>query len=364
LWQKEFTKTLLELGFEQVSEEVCLFKNKDGIILFFYVDDVVTLFQPEKEGLAREIWNKLTKKYRARPLGDLNWFLGTRIIRDMEDEASYLCQDSYIENVAKRYNLDLSKLPPTPCASNIKFVKYDGQASKAFIKLFQQKVGSVIYVAIITRPDVAFIAAKLSEFMQNPSPEHMQAIDRVILYLYRTRFLAICYKREDFEVALQAASDASFADNVDRRSSGGFLFKLFGGPIDWSAKKQKTVSTSTTEAELLALSETAKQLLWWLRFFNAIDFDPEQGPITIDCDNRQTVRAMVKNEAIQTRLRHIDIHNHWLREKVQNKEINVRWVDTDSMPADGLTKPLSVEKHVQFVKLLGLVDISHRIRAI
>jgi hypothetical protein len=362
LWQKEFTKTLLELGFEQVSEEVCLFKNKNGILLFFYVDDVVTLFRPEQKDLAKELWDKLIKKYPARAMGDLNWFLGTRIIRD--NEASYLCQDSYIEQVAKRYNIDLSKLPPTPCASNISFAKYDGQASKASIKLYQQKVGSVIYASIITRPDIAFVAAKLSEFMQNPSPEHMQAIDRVILYLYRTRFLAICYKRNDFEVVLQAASDASFADNIDRRSSGGFLFKLFGGPIDWSAKKQKTVSTSTTEAELLALSEAAKQLLWWLRFFEAVEFDPEQGPITIDCDNRQTVRAMVKNEAIQTRLRHIDIHNHWLREKVQNKEINVRWVDTNSMPADGLTKPLSAEKHAHFVKLLGLVDISHRIRGI
>lgn len=73
---------------------------------------------------------------------------------------------------------------------------------------------------------------------------------------------------------------------------------------------------------------------------------------------------MVKNEAIQTRLRHVDIHNHWLREKVQNKEINVRWVDTNSMPADGLTKPLSTEMHAHFVKQLGLVDILHRIRAI
>ena len=84
----------------------------------------------------------------------------------------------------------------------MKFKKYDGQAIKAFIKLFQQKVGSIIYVAIITRPDIAFIAAKLSKFMQNPSLEHMQAIDQVTLYLYRTRFLAICYMRKDFEVAL------------------------------------------------------------------------------------------------------------------------------------------------------------------
>jgi hypothetical protein len=70
---------------------------------------------------------------------------------------------------------------------------------------------------------------------------------------------------------------------------------------------------------------------------------------------------MVKNKAIQTRLCHVDIHNHWLREKVQNKEINVHWVDTNSMPADGLIKPLLADKHAGFVKQLGLVDITHRI---
>ena len=255
----------------------------------------------------------------------------------------------------------MSKLPPTPCALTMKFVAYDSQASKAFIKLYQKKVGSVIYVAIITRPDVAFIAAKLSEFMQNPSPAHMQAIDQVILYLYRTRFLAICYKKKDFEDAVQAASDAFFANNPNQQSSRGFLFMLFGGLINWSAKKQKTMTISTTKAELLALSKAAKQLLWWLRFFKAIEFNPEQGPITIECDNRQTVQAMVKNEAIQTRLRHIDIHNHQLYKKVQNKEINVRQVDTNSMLANGLTKPLSAEKHARFVKQLGLIDITHRI---
>jgi hypothetical protein len=75
-------------------------------------------------------------KYPARAIGDLSWFLGTRIIRDEEDGASYLYQDSYIKEITKRYNLDTSKLPPTPCASTMKFVAYVGQASKAFIKLY------------------------------------------------------------------------------------------------------------------------------------------------------------------------------------------------------------------------------------
>lgn len=102
----------------------------------------------------------------------------------------------------------------------------------------------------------------------------MAAVDRVIQYLYFTRFLAIRYvlKQQDSTSIFTAASDAAFADNPDRKSSEGFLFKLYGGPLDWTAKKQRTVSTSTTEAELLALSEAAKQLIWWKRFFQDICF--------------------------------------------------------------------------------------------
>jgi hypothetical protein len=236
-------------------------------------------------------------------------------------------------------------------------VKNEDKATKSATLLYQQKVGSIIYPSYITRPDIAWIAGKLSSFMMNPSSAHMQAADRVILYLYKTRHLAIRFQYDEKTKPVMAASDASFADNEDRRSSGGYIFQLFGGPIDWSAKKQGTVTTSTTEAELLALSEAAKQLFWWRRFFEAIGFDPEQGKYSIDCDNRQTVRAVTKNEAFQTRLRHVDIHNHWLREKVLNREIDIEWIPTNNMVADGLTKALPTEKHKEFMKQLNLVDI-------
>lgn len=222
----------------------------------------------------------------------------------------------------------------------------------------------MLYASLITRPDVAFAAVKLSCFMNAPMTDHMEAVDRVIQYLYSTRFLAIRYApadsdKQDPASIFTAASDAAFADNLDRKSSEGFLFKLYGGPLDWTAKKQKTISTSTTEAELLALSEAAKQLIWWHRLFQDICF--EGASTTIDCDNRQTVRAMVNDEAIQTRLRHIDIRNYWLRQMQQNGRIDINWIPTDSMPADGLTKPLNSDNHGRFIRQLGLVSVEHLI---
>jgi hypothetical protein len=364
LWQRELAATLTSMGLQQSSEELCLFQNQ-YLILFFFVDDVVTLYRPEHEAFYHSFWTELATRYEARDMGQISWFLGMRVL--WKQGAVYLCQDSYIEKVASRFHLTTSRsiATPLPAKKLEKSDAQDNQGNKAFIHLYQQKVGSVLYAALITRPDIAFAAVKLSCFMNAPTTDHMEAVDRVIQYLFSTRFLAIRYSHvatkatADTAAIFTAASDAAFADNSDRKSSEGFLFRLYGGPLDWTAKKQRTISTSTTEAELLALSEAAKQLIWWHRLFRDICF--EGASATIDCDNRQTVRAMIHDEAIQTRLRHVDIRNHWLRQEYQSGRIHINWIPTDSMPADGLTKALSSDQHGRFIQQLGLVDAEHLI---
>jgi hypothetical protein len=106
------------------------------------------------------------------------------------------------------------------------------------------------------------------------------------------------------------ASDASYADDIDtRRSSQGYVMSLFGGPVIWRAARQSTVTTSTTEAKLLAVEHTAKETLALQRFFKDIKLD--LGELwTIFCDNQQTIRLIVgENERITTKLRHVDIQN-------------------------------------------------------
>jgi hypothetical protein len=202
--------------------------------------------------------------------------------------------------------------------------------------------------------------------MQNPSPAHLAEAHRVIAYLYATKHLAIEYSAttpyQDTK-ALKVASDASFADdNATRRSTQGYLIKLFNGPIMWQSSKQKTVSTSTTEAELLALSHVGKEVQHMARIFRAIRFDAEQ-EIEIECDNQQTVRVVSSDEpTITTKLRHVDIHQFWLRQEVQNGKFIIQWVPTAEMPADGLTKPLTKQTHQAFLEMLGLKDVRHLIK--
>ncbi len=111
------------------------------------------------------------------------------------------------------------------------------------------------------RPDAARAANKLSEFLQNPGPVHLEAVNGAIAYLFSTWFRALQYSASSLETPFLCTSDAAYADDpVTRRSTAGFVFLLFGGPVDWKSTKQRTVTTSSTEAELIASSEAAKEM--------------------------------------------------------------------------------------------------------
>ena len=362
LWQKEATRILLLLGFEPVPEELCLFV-KDGIIIIFYVDDIIMASHPSKREEAAEIRRQLHLHWELRDMGEAAWFLGIRIIRDRSKMAVWLCQDSYVASLATKYNLTGGRRYETPLPPG-NMTPYTGKATDGQIHEFQGKIGSSLYATCITRPDAAKAVATLSQFASNPGPQHLEAINRVIGYLDHTRHRAICYqstKTRPGTTAVSFASDASYGDNQDRKSSEGFLIQLFGGPVDWKATKQKTVTLSTTEAEFLALTEAGKAVYWWKRLFEAVKFNPEQ-EIEIQCDNEQTVGLLTKDEPqLRTKLRHVDISRHWLRQEVQEGNLHVRWVPTAEMGADGLTKLLPTQKHQNFVRQLGMEDINHLI---
>jgi hypothetical protein len=357
LWQKHIKKTLVELGLQQATEDGCLYSN-DYLLVLFFVDDFVTICHPNHRGELVKFKEALLQRYEMRDFGELNWFLGIRIVRDRQQRKLWLCQDSYVDKITHRYHLEDMRPPRTPMSPATVLERFDGQATAKEIHLYQQK-GSLLYAAIVTRPDVAGAASKLSEHLLNPSPKHFEAVDKAISYLYGTRTLAIEYSVDNTSSKVfTCASDAAFGDNPDRKSSQGYLFKLFGGPVDWKAGKQKTVTTSTTEAELLAVSNTAKETFWWQRMFRDIGFELDHN-VSILCDNSQTVGILMKDEPeLHTKLRHVDIHHHWLRQETQAKRIVIEWIPTAHMPADGFTKSLSVQRHREFVRMLGLTSIS------
>jgi hypothetical protein len=363
LWLQEFTSTLLELGLKPVPEAQCLFTN-NRITVFFYVDDVVILYHKTHQKEFELFKQALLNAYRFKDLGELKWFLGIRVVRDRPAKRLWLCQDSYIEKIATSFNLTDAAQSKTPLLQEELFINTE-EATAQEVHAYQSRIGSTTYATTITRPDAARASNKLAEFLRNPSPAHLKAANQLIKYLYDTRYLAIEYNADSIlnEPEFRCSTDAAFGDNVDnRKSTEGYIFKLFGGPIDWKSTKQKLVTRSSTEAELVALSHASTEIYWWRRFFTQIQLDLKE--YQVECDNQQTIRLLTTPAIkLATKLKHIDIHHHWLRQEVQEQRLQLKWIPTNSMPADGFTKALPTQKHLAFIKQLGLVDIRHLIQA-
>lgn len=319
LWHNNLSQELTKLGLKPVSGEPCLYYN-DQLIVFFYVDDICAASTKGNQSELLSFKTALIKKYEIKDL--VSTPISTDGLLPNPEEASN--QDTYV---------------------------------------YQRIIGSLLYATCITRPNAAQASSKLSEFLRNPSPLHNAAARRAIAYLYQTRTLAIEYSGHSVgSQVFTGASNAAFRDDLtSRRSTEGYLFTLFGGPIDWHSTKQTSVTKSSTKAELMALSHAGTESIWWSRFFKEIGLTLDNRQ-TINCDNLQTIRLLTKDgPELSTKLRHVDIHHHWLRQEVRDNQIKINWTPTAAMVADGLTKALPRQKHETFVHQLNLVDIKERI---
>ena len=330
-------------------------------MLFFFVDDIIIIYDRRHVSKVDEFQAKLFKRYEMRYLGEAQWFLGIKITRDRDLRRLILCQDSYIDKVLAKFNIKLSaRGPASPLDNAETLIKNTGQADPQDTHAYQQRIGSVNFAAVDTRPDIAFASSKLSGFMTNPSSAHQIAAERVLHYMGHTKYYSIVFDAQvvDPRKVFLASSDAAYGDDPGTRcSSQGYGFMLFNGMIDWRASKQKTVTLSSTESELLAITATAREILWWDRFFDEISLDTGHSTL-IECDNMQTMR-IIQTDSTQftTKLRHVDIHRLWLRQEVRNKNVNVKWTASAKILADGFTKALAPLRHREFIALLGLQNI-------
>ncbi|KAI0994616.1 hypothetical protein K3495_g13565, partial [Podosphaera aphanis] len=342
-WYDEFLSFLLHHGFNQVPGVNCMVTNQ-YINLIFYVDDIMITFNESDTSLADNFDHDLATAFEVRRITKTCSFLGIRIVRDRPARKLWLCQDSYIESLASTFHVVGGKSPKTPIPQLV-LMPFEGTATAAQIKGYQQKVGKVNFAAVTTRPDIARAVSILSRFLTNPGPQHINAIDHLIQYLVGTPYMAICYngkyylqKSPSTKRAFMTFSDASYGDDPEtRHSSCGFALLLYGGIVHYKATKQKTVTTSSTEAELLAVSTLAKEYLWWIRLFENIGLELNQDAV-ISLDNQQTIRLITKDAPkLVTKLKHIDIHQLWIRQEYQAGNIKVEWVPTADMVADGFT---------------------------
>ena len=211
LWQEKLRKELKKLGFEPLKADQCIYRNEEtGVIVVTYVDDFLIIGKkgPKIDNLKED----LQATFKMEDLGPASYFVGVRIVRDRENKTVSLCQDAYIKKILKKYGMEKCKAAPTPMASGAAefMVPFNGEATKQDITLYQSMVGSLMYLAVHTRADIAFTVSVLSRFLMNPSPQHIKAAQRVFCYLQGTIYLAVVLGG-DGDNELHGYSDSDFA---------------------------------------------------------------------------------------------------------------------------------------------------------
>jgi hypothetical protein len=176
----------------------------------------------------------------------------------------------------------------------------------------------------------------------------------VFRYLRATKDWRLVYQRGAPEgLTLTGYADADWANDLgDRKSTSGYVFKLAGGAISWSSKKQPSVALSSTEAEYIAGAHAAKEIVWLQRLFGEVGL-PDDGPTTLYMDDQSAI-AIAKNPQFHDRTKHIEVRHHFIRDKVEQEELELEYIPTGEQVADVMTKALNREKYSAFAKEMGV----------
>jgi hypothetical protein len=147
--------------------------------------------------------------------------------------------------------------------------------------------------------------------------------------------------------------DTDWGSNInDHKSTSSYAFMLAGGAISWSSKKQTSVTLSSTEAKYIAGTHSAKEAVWLRQFLEQIHFCPT-APTNIHINNQSAI-TIAKNPEFHDHTKHINICHHFLCKKVEEKQINLKYVSTNTQVTDILTKGLSCKKHDRFTTGMGV----------
>jgi transposase InsO family protein len=362
VWNREFNSAMNALGFMQLKTDNCCYIRRSGTsvtILLVWVDDIIGYTSNDAE--VRRVTSELASKFEITVIGQPDMLLGMKIIKNDDLGTISLSQEHYIDAMLTRFGLTDANPVSTPLDPNINLDNLDPQpqtpSDTRGSSLFATAIGSLQYAANGTRPDIAYAVNRLAQFTSRPQAKHWTAVKRLFRYLKGTKdhHLTFGGPDNDWSSTIDTFCDADWASNADRKSISGYVCVLAGGAISWSSKKQTSVALSTAEAEYVAATHVAKQVLWLRSLFNELAL-PQPETSTIFTDNQAAI-AIAHNPEFHARTKHIDIALHFLRDLVKARTLDTVYVNTRDNLADVFTKALHRSTHQDLVYRLGLFQL-------
>ena len=323
-WFDRFNKTVKKYGYSQCQADHTLFikhstKGKLAILIV-YVDDIILTGDYEDELI--KLKTLLAKEFETKDLGSLKYFLGMEVARSRKGIS--VSQRKYVLYLLKETGMLGCKPAETPMDSSTKL-----GANKDSVPVdkgrYQRLVGKLIYLSH-TRPDIGFSVSVANQFMNDPTEEHMEAVNRILRYLKMTPGKGLYFRkntRKDIEVFV----DADWAGSItDRRSTSGYCTYVWGNLVTWRSKKQPVVSRSSAEAEFRAMALRICERIWLERLMRELGILTSE-PMKVFCDNQSPIN-IAKNLVHHDRTKHVEIDRHFIKEKIENGTVSLLYMPT------------------------------------
>ena len=357
-WEARLVQYLLGAGFTRCDIDPCLYLlRRDGetLLLVVYVDDLI--MASSKPELRQEVVEDLTKTFKLKDTGDLDWVFGTSIAQSKSLRTVSLHQTVYIDNLVQAYLSDKDrsvKERVTPCNDEILTIEPIKEGETIHPE-YRTVVGKLGWLSLISRPDIAYAYSMLAKFSSSGTPRHFRLAIAVIKYLRRTRMYEIRYGSEEHNLHVDHIitgtnsrcdftwpgealfyTDATYGG---ARPMGGYVGYYHGAPFSWSGYRLSVTPLSSSESELIAAIRAVTMATSTSETLKFLGYGGEH-PAPVLCDNLATV-LLSENNTTSKRMKHIATRIAFLRENVEGKKVVLIHVSTHQQIADIFTKPLS-----------------------
>lgn len=353
-WNQRFHDFVTKLGFVRSKYDYCLYtRTKDGDVeyLVLYVDDI--LIGAKDEDAVISLKRKFKKEFEMTDVGPVKDFLGMEINYDRTGGKLELSQVGAIEKLLEKFQMAECRSVKTPMQHDLLLSPTKNR--KPLNRPYRELIGSLMYIMLATRPDLCFVIAYLSRFQDKYDDTHWNALKYVLRYVKGTKDFKLVYKRSTNESPLTGYVDSDFARDLDRKSTTGYIFEIYGSSVVWCSRKQQMVTVSSTEAEYVAASLAVCEALWLRGILTDLEIKPLEPTILYE-DNQSCIK--VANNQESKKLKHIDVRYHHVRDNIDKRTIELKYVPSADQKADLMTKPLPTVQFEKLVKSIGLKNTS------
>jgi hypothetical protein len=296
----------------------------------------------------------LQSKWEMTNLGEPAKIIRIEITRT--DGAITISQSKYVKNILRHERMGDANHVAMPMDPNVKLEPNPDSNVGNRSNLFAKLLGELQFLANTTCPDIAYAVNRLAAYTANPSLQHTTALKRILRYLKGTKDYGITYHKSSKDPqspsSVYGFADAAYVNTDDLKSTSGYVFISARGVITWRSKKQTMITLSSTEAEYVALSEVGHEACWLRSLYRELGQEQVM-PTLIKGDNDSSI-AMARNPQFHKRLKHIDMHWHWVCDQVEQKAIKIESCHDPQQTADVLTKVLLRPKHQRHTVEMGL----------